>query len=79
MEGHDVPILQEFLAQMLGVRRASITDAVGSLERLALIERLGHAYRIVDRQGLEAATCECYALIREWDDKVLRLATDGPS
>lgn len=49
----------------LGVRRPAVTVAVGILERAGLIAHQRGRIRITDRQGLEAAACECYALIRE--------------
>jgi len=58
-------LTQEFLAGMLGARRTSVTLAAGSLQRSALIEyRRGHI-RILDRQGLQNAACECYPIVRD--------------
>jgi CRP-like cAMP-binding protein len=61
-EHDEVPLTQEFLAIMLGVLRPSITIAAGSLQRQQLIEyAVGHI-TVLDRRGLEAASCECYAV-----------------
>jgi CRP-like cAMP-binding protein len=57
-------ITQNLLAEMLGVQRPSITNAAGELERAGLIERGPRQLTIVDRQGLEDASCECYQLVR---------------
>jgi CRP-like cAMP-binding protein len=57
-------ISQDLLAEMLGVQRPSITNAAAELERVGLIERGRQQVTIVNRQGLLAASCECYQLVR---------------
>jgi CRP-like cAMP-binding protein len=60
-----VPLTQEFLAHMLGTRRASVTVAAGMLQKAGLITyQRGHV-NIVDRPRLEAACCECYSIMRQ--------------
>ncbi len=54
-------ITQEFMAYMLGVRRVGVTEAAGALQRHGLIAYDRGEMRIVDRVGLEAAACSCYA------------------
>jgi len=61
--GNQVRLTQEFLAHMLGMRRASVTVALGYLQKAGLITYVRGAVGIRDRLGLEAATCECYASI----------------
>jgi len=62
VEGDEIPLTQEFLSYMLGVRRAGVTEACGTLQRSGLIRyRHGHI-SIIDRSGLEAAACECYGV-----------------
>jgi CRP-like cAMP-binding protein len=68
-------LTQDFLAAMLGVRRAGVTVAAGALQRAGLIQyRRGHI-RVIDRAGLEAASCPCYLVIRESYAPVLAGAT----
>jgi CRP-like cAMP-binding protein len=57
-------ISQDLLAEMLGVQRPSITNAAAELERAGLIRRGRQQVTIVNRQGLMAASCECYHLVR---------------
>ncbi len=56
-------LTQAFLAQMLGVRRATVNEAACPLQRRRLITYTHGRIRIVDRKGLEAAACGCYAPI----------------
>ncbi len=60
----EFPLTQEVLASMLGVRRASVTLAAGTLQRAGLIDHAHKNIIIRDVAGLEHATCECYALIK---------------
>jgi CRP-like cAMP-binding protein len=57
-------ITHDLLAEMLGVQRPSITNAAHELERGGLIARGRRQITILDRQGLMAASCECYQLVR---------------
>ncbi len=63
-------ITQEFLGQMLGARRSTVSVSAGILQRAGLIRyKRGHV-TIVDREGLEAVSCECYAVIKGELDRV---------
>ena len=59
----EFPLTQEFLALMLGVRRPTVTLALGTLQRRGLIEYGHRRLVILDRAGLEAASCECYSAV----------------
>ena len=59
-----LPITQDLLAEMLGVQRPTITNVARDLERAGLIKRGRQQVTILDRQGLTAASCECYQLVR---------------
>ena len=58
-------ISQEFLAEMLGTRRTTVTVAALSLKRAQLIAYTRGMLRILDRPGLEKAACECYGIVKD--------------
>jgi CRP-like cAMP-binding protein len=61
----ELPLTEEFLAQMLGTRRASVSVSANILQRAGLIQH-GRGYvSILDRKGLEEACCECYGVIKQ--------------
>lgn len=59
----DIHLTQEFLAAMLGVNRPGVTIAARLIQNTGMIDYNRGRIRILDRQGLEAASCECYAVI----------------
>jgi CRP-like cAMP-binding protein len=59
-----LPLTQDFLAMMLGVHRPSVTVAAGILQRAGLIRYSGGRITVLDRGRLEAASCECYAIVQ---------------
>src|SRR5919202_286901 len=64
-------LTQQFLAQMLGVRRASVGTVAGRLQKAGLIHYSRGVITILDRPGLEAAACECYGIIAAEYDRLL--------
>lgn len=75
----EFPLTQQFLSQMLGVRRATVSEAAATLQARGVIVYEYGRVRVRDRAGLEAAACECYQIIsREFDRLVARLPV-GPS
>tara|TARA_R110001583_G_scaffold81648_4_gene217614 strand:+ start:534 stop:1274 length:741 start_codon:yes stop_codon:yes gene_type:complete len=68
---NELVITQELVAGMLGVRREGITEAAGKLKHAGIISyRRGHI-TVLDRSGLEARTCECYAVVRNELNRLL--------
>ena len=67
----EMPLSHEFLSMMLGVRRAGVTVAVGTLKAAGLIHNTHGQVTILDRQGLEAASCECYRTVRTEYERLL--------
>jgi CRP-like cAMP-binding protein len=71
---NSVPLTQEFLAQMLGTRRSSVTVAAGMLQKAGLITHSRGDVQIIDRTRLEEAACECYGIMQrqvvEWIGEV---------
>jgi CRP-like cAMP-binding protein len=64
-QNSEVVITHEFLSQMLGVRRATITDVLQPLQTDGLIRYRRGVVEVLDRKALEKTSCECYRTIRE--------------
>ena len=71
VDSDEFPLTQEFLAQMLGARRPSVTLVEGTLQQAGFIRSRRGRIRITDRRGLEGAACECYQVLREVFDRLL--------
>jgi CRP-like cAMP-binding protein len=69
--GKTLPLTQEFLGQMLGCRRASVTIAAGVLQKKGMIAYSRGSVSILNRQKLEAAACNCYKVIEQQKSKWL--------
>jgi CRP-like cAMP-binding protein len=61
----DLGLTHEFISQMLGVRRAGVTEAAGQLKEAGLISYKRGNVSILDREGLEAKSCECYPIMKK--------------
>jgi CRP-like cAMP-binding protein len=72
-----LPLTQEFLALMLGVRRPTVTAAAGVLQRAGLIIHGRGRLVIRDRRRLEASSCGCYRAVRAEFERLLGSATSG--
>jgi CRP-like cAMP-binding protein len=71
MESETLQLTQEFLAQMLGSRRSTVTVAAGSLQRAGWIDYSRGRIQISNRAGLQSAACECYRIVRATYDRML--------
>lgn len=71
VDSKSFPLTQEFLGQMLGVQRPTVTIAAGMLQQAGLISYTRGQITILDRAGLEKASCECYRIIKGEYDRLL--------
>jgi CRP-like cAMP-binding protein len=69
----ELPLTQEFLGQMLGTRRSSVTVSAGALQKAGLIAYTRGNVTILDQHRLEEASCDCYGLlqrqVKEWQSQ----------
>ncbi len=79
IDGDAIPLTQEFLGQMLGVRRTSVTVAARLLQSAGMIRYRRGQIHIVDRAALEDLSCECYGVIRQQIDQVFLGTARGSS
>ncbi|MBD2100574.1 Crp/Fnr family transcriptional regulator [Leptolyngbya sp. FACHB-261] len=79
VQSDEFPLTQEFISYMLGVRRAGVTVAAGSLQRAGIIRYSRGKIAIQDRESLEAVSCECYRTIKtEFEQLFEAMEADSP-
>jgi signal transduction histidine kinase len=71
IDGDEFKITHELLAEMMGVRRAGVTEAALELHAEGVIDYNRGLIRVVDREALEAAACECYEVVKGEFDRLL--------
>jgi hypothetical protein len=71
LQGSELVMTQELIANMLGVRREGVTEGALKLQQAGLIRYARGRISVLDRQGLEQRTCECYAVVKKEYDRLL--------
>lgn len=71
LEGNQLVMTQELIANMLGVRREGVTEGALNLQKAGLISYSRGRITVLDRTGLEKRTCECYAVVKNEYDRLL--------
>ncbi len=71
LEGNELVMTQELIANMLGVRREGVTESALKLQKAGLIRYARGHISVLSRPGLEARTCECYAVVKKEYDRLL--------
>lgn len=75
LSNNELAMTQELIANMLGVRREGVTEAAGRLQAQGLISYRRGNITVLDRPGLEAQVCECYAVVKKEYDRLLPAKT----
>ena len=71
LQGNELVMTQELIANMLGVRREGVTEGARRLQKLGLISYVGGNICVRDRKQLEQRTCECYAVVKKEYERLL--------
>jgi CRP-like cAMP-binding protein len=71
LQGNELVMTQELIANMLGVRREGVTEAALKLQQIGLIRYVRGHITVLDRMGLEKRSCECYAVVKKEYDRLL--------
>jgi CRP-like cAMP-binding protein len=77
VSGPEILMTQEYIANMLGGRRESVTVAAGHLQDLGLIHYSRGHIAVLDREGLEMMVCECYRVVEDEADRLVRPLVEG--
>jgi CRP-like cAMP-binding protein len=72
---NELRMTQELIANMLGVRREGVTEAAGRMQKAGLIKYQRGRITVLDREGLELRTCECYGVVKKEYDRLLPAKT----
>jgi CRP-like cAMP-binding protein len=79
LPSNELVMTQQLIANMLGVRREGVTEVAGKLQAAGLIRYSRGTITVLDRPGLEARTCECYAVVKRESARLLPPATQRDS
>lgn len=71
LRGNELVMTQDLIANMLGVRREGVTEGALKLQKAGIIRYARGRITVLDRAGLEQATCECYAVVKKEYDRLL--------
>jgi CRP-like cAMP-binding protein len=71
LQGNELVMTQELIANMLGVRREGVTEGAIKLQKAGLIQYSRGRITVLDRPGLEQRSCECYAVVKKEYDRLL--------
>ena len=75
LNGRELKMTQELIANMLGVRREGVTEGAMKLQKAALISYARGRIVVLDREGLEERSCECYEVVKKEYDRLLPAMT----
>jgi CRP-like cAMP-binding protein len=76
LPSNELIMTQDLIANMLGVRREGVTEAAGKLQHANLIQYSRGRITVLDRSGIEARACECYAVVKKESDRLLPNQTE---
>jgi Mn-dependent DtxR family transcriptional regulator len=71
LQGSELVMTQELIANMPGVRREGVTECALKLQKAGLIRYAGGHIKVLDREGLAKRTCECYAVVKKEYERLL--------
>ena len=77
VQANEIFMTQEFISNMLGSRRESVTVAAGRLQDIGLIDYARGHITIIDRIGLERSVCECYRIVKDETDRLLQSSLEA--